>query len=196
VGLGRTALLGLGVLVGSAVPFVPTGEVVSAAATLASGSWLDLVVVFAVVLVASVLGDSTMLLGAGAVARSVTPAQRAWLGARRLAPAVRRARASIASHAPQAVLTGRLVPGGRAPVIIALGIARYPVGRFMAADALACGAWAGIYVALGALGGRISGHPLLGVAVAVVCAVALGLGVSQVQRMREHHRAASSHTAA
>ncbi|TXR51615.1 DedA family protein [Quadrisphaera setariae] len=191
MGIGRTALLGLGVLVGSAVPFVPTGEVVSAAATLASGSWLDLVVVFAVVLVASVLGDSTLLLGAGVVSRLVTPAQRAWLGARRLAPAVGRARARIASHAPQAVLTGRLVPGGRAPVIIALGIARYPVGRFMAADALACGAWAGIYVALGALGGRVSGHPLLGIGVAVVCAVALGLGVSQVQRLLQHRRSPS-----
>lgn len=188
MGLGRTALLGLGVLVGSAVPFVPTGEVVSAAATLASGSWLDLVVVFAVVLVASVLGDSTMLLGAGVLSRSVTPAQRAWLDARRLAPAVRRARASIASHAPQAVLTGRLVPGGRAPVIIALGIARYPVGRFMAADALACGAWAGVYVALGALGGRLTGHPLLGVAAAVACAVALGLGLSQAQRLHQKRR--------
>lgn len=191
MGIGRTALLGLGVLVGSAVPFVPTGEVVSAAATLASGSWLELVVVFAVVLVASVLGDSTLLLGAGVVSRLVTPAQRAWLGARRLAPAVARARARIASHAPQAVLTGRLVPGGRAPVIIALGIARYPVGRFMAADALACGAWAGIYVALGALGGRVSGHPLLGIGVAVVCAVALGLGVSQVQRLLQHRRSPS-----
>ncbi|MGQ7295854.1 DedA family protein [Quadrisphaera sp. KR29] len=188
MGPGRTALLGLGVLIGSAVPFVPTGEVVSAAATLASGSWPDLVAVFAVVLVASVLGDSALLLGAGTLSRRVTPAQRAWLGSRRLAPAVRRARAGIASHAPQAVLTGRLVPGGRAPVIIALGVARYPVGRFMAADALACGAWAATYVALGAVGGHLSGHPVLGVAVAVVCAAALGLAVSRVQRVRGRRR--------
>ncbi len=184
MGLTRTALLGLLVLVGSAVPFVPTGEAVSAAAAFVSGSLVDVVVVFVVVLVASVAGDSAMLLGAGLATRLLGPAQKAWLARRKLAPAVLRARTSIATHAPQAVLTGRLVPGGRAPVIIALGVSRYPVGRFVVADLVACAAWAAIYVALGTVGGRATGHPLLGTAVAVVFAVALGLGISRVQRSR------------
>jgi membrane protein DedA with SNARE-associated domain len=176
--------LGVGVLVASSVPFLPTGELVSGAAALAGGSLPTALLVYVVVLVASVLGDGVMYVGAATAADRLPRRARTWLAARRSAPAVRRARRDISGRAYRSMLVGRLVPGARAPVIIALGVARCAPRTFVAADLLACAVWAGLYVAIGAVGARATGHPLVGTAVAVACALGAGLVVQLVQRMR------------
>lgn len=195
VSSGSVALVGLVVLLASSVPFVPTGEVVSGAAALTpSVPWL--LVVLAVVVAASVAGDSVMLLGVRALARlshrrasAADPtAPTALTGLRgRLDGWLRRLGGTVRDNAFTSVVTGRLVPGGRAPVIVALALERYPLHRFVGADLVACTAWAGVYVALGALGGRVSGHPLVGTAVAVAAAVALGAGMQVVGAQRRAH---------
>ncbi|WNB84560.1 VTT domain-containing protein [Cellulomonas sp. ATA003] len=176
------ATLGLAVLVASAVPFVPTGEIVSGAAALAGGSVPAALTLYVVVLVASVLGDGVMYVAATVAADRLPARARAWLAARRSAPAVRRARRDISGRAYRSLLVGRLVPGARAPVIIALGAGRCAPGTFVAADVLACAVWAGLYVTIGAVGARVTGHPVAGTALAVACAVTLGLTVQGVRR--------------
>jgi len=207
VSSGSVALVGLVVLLASSVPFVPTGEVVSGAAALTqSVPWL--LVVLAVVVVASVAGDSLMLLGVRALARlahrrptSPTGTDLTELSAPsepseplpptglrgRVDTWLRRLGGTVRANAFTSVVTGRLVPGGRAPVIVALALERYPLHRFIGADLVACTAWASTYVALGALGGQVSGHPLVGTAVAVAAAVALGAGLQVVGAQRRAH---------
>lgn len=195
VSAGSVALVGLFVLLASSVPFVPTGEVVSGAAALTrSVPWL--LAVLAVVVVASVAGDAVMLLAVRALARASRRHPATGPGAVGAPPTglrgrvdgwVRRLGGTVRENAFTAVVTGRLVPGGRAPVIVALALQRYPLHRFVGADLVACLAWASVYVALGALGGRTSGHPLVGTAAAVVAAVALGAGLQLAGAHRRSH---------
>ncbi|ROP34508.1 DedA family protein [Pseudokineococcus lusitanus] len=180
-------LVGLVVLLGSSIPFVPTGQVLSGAAALASGSWSTLLLVYGVCVGASVLGDGALFVGSRVAAHHLPARTQRWLVARRFFPAVRSARAGIAAHAGQAVVTGRLLPGGRAPVVVALASGRHPLSRFLAADVVACALWAGLYVTLGALGGRVAGTPLLGTVLAVSAAVVVGLVLRVVARARSRH---------
>ncbi|WP_395400497.1 hypothetical protein ACHMXB_17745 [Arthrobacter sp. UC242_113] len=94
---------------------------------------------------------------------------------------VGKARDMVARNAFSAVVTGGLVPGGRAPVIIALGLAGYPMHYFILFGAAACALWAAIYTAIGFVGGTAAGQPALGVILAVLVAAALG-GVFQLAR--------------
>ena len=66
-------LLAQSVLVGSAIPFVPTGEMVSGAAAYASHSRLNLLMVFLITWVCSVLGDTLMLVEAGSGPAACAP---------------------------------------------------------------------------------------------------------------------------
>ena len=189
-------LVGLIVLLGSSIPFVPTGQVLSGAAALASGSWSTLLLVYGVCVAASVLGDAALFVGARVAAHHLPGRTQRWLVARRFFPAVRSARAGIAAHAGQAVVTGRLLPGGRAPVVVALASGRHPLTRFLAADVLACALWAALYVTLGALGGRVAGTPLLGTVLAVSAAVVVGLVLRLVARARARRGAGEGAAAA
>lgn len=176
--VGGHLLLFVAVTVGSAIPFLPTGEMVSGAAALAQSSRLDAVVIFLVAWVASVLGDTILLaearLGAGRI--------RGWVDKRAFAARVHQAERRLHLNAFSAVVTGRLVPGGRAPVIIALGLGHYPVRRFVTYDVFACGIWAAVYAGLGSLGGRLADHPLWGTVIAIAFAVLLGALVQQGAR--------------
>ncbi|WP_165350459.1 DedA family protein [Xylanimonas protaetiae] len=176
--VGGHVLLFVAVTVGSAIPFLPTGEMVSGAAALAHGSRADVLVIFLIAWIASVLGDTVLLLEARLGARRL----RGWIDRRAFAARVHQAERKLHLNAFSAVVTGRLVPGGRAPVIIALGLGRYPLRRFVAYDVVACAVWAAVYAGLGSLGGRIADHPVWGAAIAVVFAVLLGALVQQGTR--------------
>jgi membrane protein DedA with SNARE-associated domain len=166
---GGYLLLFAAVTVGSAIPFLPTGEMVSGAAALAAHSRGDVVVIFLIAWIASVVGDTLLLLEARVGARRI----RAWIDRRTFAARVHQAERRLHLNAFSAVVTGRLVPGGRAPIIIALGLGRYPLRRFVPYDAVACALWAAVYTAIGSVGGRLAGHPLWGIVLAIVIAVAL-----------------------
>jgi membrane protein DedA with SNARE-associated domain len=180
-------LLFLAVTVGSAIPFVPTGEMVSGSSALAAHSRLDIFLIFVVTWLASVIGDTLLLLEARFGARKLGP----WLARRKYADKVQQAQTKLQRNAFSAIITGRLVPGGRAPVIIALGVGRYPVRRFLPYDAIACGLWALIYSTIGSLGGRLASHPLWGIVIAIAFAVCISLLVQQIIRLVNwirHHR--------
>lgn len=172
-------LLGLSVLVGSAVPFVPTGEMVSGAAAFASSSRLNLVMIFVITWVASVLGDTVMLLEARWGRRRL----QGWLDRSKFGQRVTHAQEGLTKNAFNAIITGRLIPGGRTPVIVALGLSRFSIRRFMLYDTLACALWAGIYSTIGSIGGRIATHPAWALVIAVAFAVSMGVLVQQIRRL-------------
>ena len=177
--VGGHVLLFVAVTLGSAIPFVPTGEMVSGAAALAQSSRADALVIFLIAWVASVLGDTLLLLEARLGARRL----RGWIDRRSFAARLHQAELKLHLNAFNAVVTGRLVPGGRAPVIIALGLGRYSVRRFVAYDIVACALWAAVYAGLGSLGGQVANHPVWGLVIAIVFAVLLGVLVQQVTRL-------------
>lgn len=171
-------LLALSVTLGSALPFVPTGEMVSGAAAVASHSKLNVVLIFLITWLCSVLGDSMMLLEARLGARRLRP----WIARRKFAGQVASAQESLNRNAFNAVVTGRLIPGGRTPVIIALGLGRLPVRRFLLADVVACALWAAIYSTLGSIGGRIAHHPIWAMVVAIAFATSIGVLVQKIHK--------------
>lgn len=177
-------LLALAVLLGSAIPFVPTGEMVSGAAAVAAHSELNVVLIFLITWICSVLGDTVMLLEARLGARKLRP----WIARRKFAARVQTAQEALARNAFNAVVTGRLIPGGRTPVIVALGLSRYPVRRFVAYDTVACALWAGIYSSIGSIGGRVAHHPVWAMVVAIAFAVSMGALVQQIRRLVEWRR--------
>ena len=172
-------LLAAAVLLGSAIPFVPTGEMVSGAAAFASHSRLNVLLIFLITWICSVLGDTVMLVEARLGARRLRP----WIARRRFADRVDSARLGLTSNAFNAIVTGRLIPGGRTPIIVALGLSRFSVRRFMLFDTVACALWAGIYSSIGSIGGRIAQHPVWAMVIAIAFAVSIGALVQQVLRL-------------
>ncbi len=171
-------LLFVAVTVGSAIPFLPTGELVSGAAAIAQSSRSEVVTIFLIAWAASLLGDTILLLEARLGARRI----RGWIDQRAFAARVHQAERKLHLNAFNAVVTGRLLPGGRAPVIIALGLGRFSRRRFVAYDAVACALWAAVYAGLGSLGSQLADHPAWGTVIAIVFAVLLGVLVQQVTR--------------
>ena len=183
-------LLFLAVTIGSAIPFVPTGEMVSGSSALAANSRLDIFLIFLVTWAASVLGDTLLLVEARLAARRLRP----WLARRKYYDRVHDAERKLHRNAFSAVVTGRLVPGGRAPVIIALGLGRFSVRRFVLYNTVACGLWALIYSTIGSIGGKISDHPIMGMVIAIAFAVCMSVIVQQVIRLVQYVRARNSGT--
>jgi membrane protein DedA with SNARE-associated domain len=181
-------LLAASVLVGSAIPFVPTGEMVSGAAAYASHSKLNVALIFLITWICSVLGDTIMLIEARLGRRRL---QR-WLLRGKFGERVQAAQQGLTRNAYNAVITGRLIPGGRTPVIVALGLSRFPVRRFMLVDTVACALWAGIYSTLGSIGGRIASHPVWAMVVAVAFAVSIGVLVQELIKLVHWYRARRS----
>ena len=176
-------ILAASILVGSAVPFVPTGEMVSGAAAFAAHSKLNVALIFLITWVCSVLGDTVMLLEARLGRRRL----QAWLERRKFGERVTTAQQRLTSNAVNAIITGRLIPGGRTPVIVALGLSRFSVRRFMLIDTVACALWAGIYSTIGSIGGRITNHPVWAMVVAIAFAVSMGVVVQQVIKLWHWH---------
>ena len=177
-------LLAAWVLFGSAIPFMPTGEMVSGAAAVASHSQLNEWLIFLITWVCSVLGDTILLLEARLGAGFIRPR----LERSKLAARVRQAERALSQNSFNAIVTGRLIPGGRTPVIAALGLSRYPIRRFLPATMFACGLWAGIYSAIGTIGGKVAHHPVWATVVAVSFAVCMGLLMTQIRRFLHWRR--------
>ncbi|MFE4454259.1 DedA family protein [Streptomyces sp. NPDC056796] len=159
------------VALGSLVPVVPTGALVSTAAvvTLHQTSPFALLVVFAVASGAAFLGDVCLYwLGQRGV-RSRNGSK--WLetitgraAPERLAQAQRK----LEEQSGTVLVLSRLVPAGRIPVMLACLLGRMPLRRFARGDVPACLAWAATYQLIGILGGSLFPEPWEGVLAAVV----------------------------
>ncbi|MGW0780739.1 DedA family protein [Streptomyces sp. NPDC002913] len=165
------------VALGSLVPVVPTGALVSTAAVVAvhQTSPFALLVVFAVASGAAFLGDICLYwLGQRGV-RSKNGSK--WLEAisSRAAPErLAQAQQKLDERGTVVLVLSRLVPAGRIPVMLACLLSRMPLRQFARGDVPACLAWAATYQLIGILGGSLFAEPWEG----VLAAVALTLLVS------------------
>ncbi|MEU1212091.1 DedA family protein [Streptomyces sp. NPDC005791] len=159
------------VSLGSLVPVVPTGVLVSSAAVVAfhQTSPFALLVVFAVASGAAFLGDICLYwLGKRGV-RSKNGSK--WLEAitSRAAPErLAQAQRKLDEKSGTVLVLSRLIPAGRIPVMLACLLGRMPLRQFARGDVPACLAWAATYQLIGLLGGSLFPEPWEGVLAAVV----------------------------
>ncbi|MEU6347313.1 DedA family protein [Streptomyces sp. NPDC046977] len=186
------------VVLGSLVPVVPTGALVSGAAVVAfhQTAPFSLALVFVVASGAAFLGDIALY----------------WLGHRgvhsrggsrwlrrlqeradpaRLADAQRR----LDEHGVAVLVLSRLIPAGRIPVMLACLLAEMPPRRFARGDIPACLAWAAAYQLIGILGGSLFPEPWQGVVVAVALTFAVAAAPQIWRRLRPHPDTPDPHDA-
>lgn len=176
------------VSLGSLVPVVPTGAVVSSAAVVAfhqSEPTLALAGVFLVASFAAFLGDVALYwLGLRGV-RSRNGSR--WL--QRLQDRVdnttlEKAQNRLDQHGAAVLVLSRLIPAGRIPVMVACLLGAMSLRRFVRGDIPACLAWAAAYQLIGILGGSLFPEPWQGVALAVGLTFAVAAGPAAVRHFR------------
>ncbi|MFI1962971.1 DedA family protein [Streptomyces pathocidini] len=164
------------VVLGSLVPVVPTGAVVSSAAVVAfhQTAPFSLLVVFAVAALAAFLGDLGLYwLGQRGVGSKNGSRWLERLRERAAPERLETARQKLETRRVPVLVVSRLIPAGRIPVMVACLLGRLPMRRFASGDAPACLAWAGAYALIGILGGSLFPEPWEGVVAAVALAVAV-----------------------
>jgi len=177
---------------GSLIPVVPTGALVSGAAAVAfhqAAPGAALGYVFVVSSVAAFLGDTALYwLGLRGV-RSRGGSR--WL--QRLQNRVEEgtldnARRQLDRHGVVVLVLSRLIPAGRLPVMVACLLSKIPMRSFVRGDVPACLAWAAAYQLIGVLGGSLFSEPWQGVALAVGLTFVIAAGPPVVRRLRKPSR--------
>ncbi|HEU4946090.1 MAG TPA: VTT domain-containing protein [Kribbella sp.] len=170
------------VLVGAVLPVLPTGAAVSAGAVLASHHEpIGLVGVLIAGAGGAYVGD--LVVYAGCRAGGERLARRVgWLGENGSLEALR---LRLAEHETTVLLSSRLIPGGRVPVLLAAGLAGYPWQRFAVVDLTASTLWAGVYMAIGLLGYALFDEVWEGVVAAMGLVVLATLVSSLVRSWRK-----------
>jgi membrane protein DedA with SNARE-associated domain len=175
------------VVLGSLVPVVPTGALVSSAAVVAfhHTAPFALLMVFVVASSAAFLGD----VGLYSLGRrgSHSPHGSRWLArlrARAAPDRLARAQHQLRAHGVLVLVLSRLVPAGRIPVMLACLLAAMPLRRFVRGDLPACLAWAATYQLIGLLSGSLFRSAWQGVAMAIALTVLLGAAPAVWQRIR------------
>ncbi|RZQ64465.1 DedA family protein [Amycolatopsis suaedae] len=168
------------------LPFMPSEGTVIAVAVLLAGQddHAGLLLLVLVTAVGALAGDCLgHLVGRTAGPHVVARLQRGEKGRRRYAWA----RERVDRHAVLLIVAARYLPGGRVAAGLATGSMRYPIGRFVALDALGCVLWAVYSVVIGYVGGAgFADRPLLGLL------VAFGVGLLMVGVLAGVRRAARS----
>lgn len=175
------------VALGSLVPVIPTGALVSSAAVVAfhQTSPLSMLLVFAVASSAAFLGDICLYwLGQRGV-RSEHGSK--WLAAltRRAAPErLAQAQEKLDENSGTVLILSRLVPAGRIPVMLACLLGKMPLKTFARGDVPACLAWAATYQLIGILGGSLFPEPWQGVVAAVALTVLISVAPAVWRKLR------------
>jgi len=173
------------VLVGAVLPVLPTGAAVSAGAVLAShGNPIGLAGVLLAGALGAYLGD--LIVYAGCRFGGERLAKRVgWLRDNASLDALRD---RLADHEIGVLLTSRLIPGGRVPVLLAAGLAGYKWERFAVVDLIASSLWAAVYMAIGLLGYVLFDEPWQGVLAAIVLVILTTVLSTLVQRLRRRKK--------
>ena len=174
--LAHVGLVGLAlfIAVGSLLPVLPTGALVSATAAVALHSdqpVLNLVLVLVIASAGAFVGDATLyelsrLLGGPMLHRLATRADPDRLAA---------AQHGLADHNVGVLVVSRLLPAGRIPVVVASVLVDLPWRRFLLGNTVAVVVWSAIYMTIGTLGAAIFPELWEGV-LAAVLAVSLVSG--------------------
>jgi membrane protein DedA with SNARE-associated domain len=181
------AALAGAVLIGAVLPILPTGAAVSAGAVLAShDNPIGLVGVLIAGAAGAYAGD--LIVYAACRAGGETLARKVgWLRNNASLDALRE---RLAKHEITVLLTSRLIPGGRIPVLLAAGISGYRWHRFAVVDLIASSVWAAVYMAIGLLGSALFDEPWQGVVAAIVLVLLTTVVSSLIQRFRKKAAAA------
>jgi membrane protein DedA with SNARE-associated domain len=174
------------VLLGAVLPVLPTGAAVSAGAVLA---WHHNRIGLGGVLIAGAAGAyaGDLIVYAGCRFGGERLAKRVgWLQNNASLDALRD---RLANHEVPVLLTSRLIPGGRVPVLLAAGLSGYRWERFALVDLTASSLWAAVYMAIGLLGAALFDEPWEGVVAAIVLVVLTTFVSSLVQRRRRRRAA-------
>ncbi len=177
--LGYPAVFG-GVLLGSVVPVVPTGAVVSAAAALAVTGGLSLPLVLVLSVLGALLGD-LVTFGAAKLGSATT---LRWVARGQSPERLAAVRDRFARQGLLLVVVGRLLPAGRIPVLLAAGALDHPWRRLVPAALLACTLWAIAYALLGIVSGGLFDDPLVATLVATALVLVVAAVGTLVQRLR------------
>ncbi|MFD2091418.1 DedA family protein [Blastococcus deserti] len=160
------------------LPMIPSEPAVLAAGVFSHTGTPNVLLVIAATAVGVFIGDhlayglSRSVLGPRLIGRSS-----------RIGGAVAAAGRQLDRRAGQLIITSRFVPGGRAAMNFACGMARLPLSRFSPASAIAALVWAAYTAGLGFVGGAaFVEDPLLGLAVGLSLSLALGSIVHLVRR--------------
>ncbi|NJQ02867.1 DedA family protein [Streptomyces zingiberis] len=184
------------VTLGSLVPVVPTGALVSTAAAVALHTMpaLTLPLVFVVAALAAFLGDIALYwLGLRGVVHSDSGSR--WLERlrERAAPdKLESAQRKLEEKGSTILVVSRLVPAGRIPVMVACLLGEVPMRTFIRGDILACLAWAATYQVIGVTGGALFAEPWQGALAAVVLTMAIGAAPAGWRRVRAATRRLSA----
>lgn len=184
--IGYPVLAG-GVLLGSILPVIPTGPLVGVATAVAmTTSQLSLPLVLLVSAAAALAGDLVTF----ALCRFGGAKVVDWVSRGQDEERLASARQRFERGTWQIVITGRLVPAGRIPVLVVAGALETPWRRIVPPLVVADILWAAMYAVLGVTTGGIFDSPLL--ASLVVTAIALLLtGVLTLVSRRRRARAAT-----
>lgn len=169
------------VLLDALLPIVPAETVViTAGAYAVSGDPQALPVVLAAA-TGAVIGDLT----AHHIGRGAGPLTR-MLRRRRLGGAVVEwAERGLTARGGMIIVAARFVPGGRTATTVTSGLIGYPRSRFLLFAAIASLAWSLYSVGIGMIGGlAFREQPLIGVAVGIALALAVGGGIELIRSSR------------
>lgn len=176
------------VVLGSLLPVVPTGALVSGAAVVALHQGLPglgLGAVFLVGTAAAFIGDVTLYwLGRRGVD---SKSGSRWLERlRKHAPPERleQAQRKLREHEIPVLVVSRLVPAGRIPVMLACLLAKMPTREFVRGNLPACFAWTATYQLIGLLSGSVFPEPWEGIAAAVALTVVISVAPAAWRRLR------------
>ena len=164
-------------------PPIPSESVVVGLAAVAATA--DVPIPGLLVLVAAVgafSGDNIAYL----IGRRVGTRRWHWMRGLRMQTAFRWAGTELRKRPASLILVARFVPIGRVAVNLTAGVTHYHHFRFMALTVLSATLWAGYSVGIGLFFGQwFKDNHLLGAAIAIVCAVALGVVVDLlINRLR------------
>ncbi|MBN9364463.1 MULTISPECIES: VTT domain-containing protein [unclassified Devosia] len=152
-------------------PFPSESVVVALAALSASNGVPDIGPLLAVAAAGAVAGDTVAYLGGRAIGRR----RLLQLRFAPLARLVGWAEAGLAARPGTLFLAARYIPLGRFGVNVTAGAVDYPFRRFLPWCIAAGASWAGYTVLVGFAAGKwFEQQPLLGMAVAIIVAFALG----------------------
>lgn len=174
------------VFLGAVLPVIPTGAAVSAGAVLASHDQpIGLVGVLLAGALGAYLGDLVVYAGCRAGGEGL--ARRiGWL---RDSASLERLRVRLADHETTVLLTSRLIPGGRVPVLLTAGLAGYSWRRFAVVDLTASVLWSAVYMAIGLLGFALFDEPWQGVTAAIALVLAVTAVSGATRSWRTRHQA-------
>ena len=174
------------VFLGAVLPVLPTGAAVSAGAVLASHhNPIGLVGVLLAGAIGAYVGDLVVY----AICRFGGERMARRFGWLRAIASLEALRVRLADHEVSVLLTSRLLPGGRVPVLISAGLAGFSWRRFAVVDLTASLLWAAVYMAIGLLGFALFDEPWQGVLAAIVLVIVVSV-LSSLVRSRIRRRTA------